>query len=261
MPCRLGSLLRRSESPPSALPAGSYGPDGAALARSLCLAPSFPPSFLPSLLPSVPPSFPPAHPPSLPPFPSSLLFVSSLPLSLLPTLFHRRHRQPAARTRVAPGGTSNRPPRQREDSDSCSTGRAASPGRAEPVRDAGRLRPSASRPSASLRPSAEPPGWLRVAPLRRAGHAAHGPARRTGFFAQSNGGRLRPPRRPAGWARHPQPSTHTRPRGAPQTAGTPPCIGATCAGADGRHTALHTCQGCRRRRPAHRPTGSSRTGP
>ena len=60
---------------------GALGPR-----QRLWLAPSLPPEFLPSLSPNL------------------FLCLSPLPLSLLPTLFHRRHRQPAAQTRAAPGG-------------------------------------------------------------------------------------------------------------------------------------------------------------
>ena len=187
------------------------------LAPSAWHPPSLPPSFPPSFLPSLPPSRPPIHPlfhPSLPLFSSSLLFLSvSYPPSFTggtdsPRLRLVQHRAAHRNGRLANERTQT------------------SPGRAEPVFDAGRLRPSASRAP-------------RAAPLRRAGHAAHGPAPIARLFRTVQ--------------RRPTPAPATPRRLGPASAALHAHAAARRT-TDGRHTALHRRHVCRRRRPAHRPT-------
>ena len=182
-----------------------------------------------SLPPSLQNSFPPSHPTSSS---ASLLFLSvSYPPSFtggtdsprLRLVQHRAGCEPRPR-RACPRHAPRRPICSLSHSEMTRTA-SRSPGRAEPVFDAGRLRPSASRAP-------------RAAPLRRAGHAAHGPAPIARLFRTVQ--------------RRPTPAPATPRRLGPASAALHAHAAARRI-ADGRHTALHTRQVCRRRRPAHRP--------
>ena len=195
------------------------------LAPSAWHPPSLPPSFPPSFLPSLPPSRPPIHPlfhPSLPLFSSSRLFRSVS----YPPSFTGGTDSPRLRLVQHRAGCEPRP-------------RRACPRRRQP--------PTLSQPTLS-----QPPTLSRAARLAEGSPAPPRRARRAWPGSQDRLFRT--------VQRRPTPAPATPRRLGPASAALHAHAAARRI-ADGRHTALHTRQVCRRRRPAHRPAGSSRTGP